>query len=230
MKSVLQCITRLGVFALILAAPPLARPGGAQGSRVLITVYQKGTRFNTILPGAAVCFTSTNYTKITDQRGIVIFDNVPAGSWSAVGWKSGFKAKRADIAVPGTATDVRASITLESGTEQSPCILPAPPPPPPITQVDLTVRVVRTDGTPVQHARVCVGTQNGYDLYAYAYETGTSGRAYFTVPKVYSVYVTASAPNMTGASKVVYLPTGVTTVHAEDTLSAGTGGHTCPVH
>jgi hypothetical protein len=196
----------------------------------MITVYQKGTSFSTPLAGAAVCFTALNNTKITDQRGLVIFDNVPQGNWSAIGWKSGFKLKRSDIAVPGTAVDVRASIVLESGIEASPCILPAPPPPPPIYEVALTVKVMRPDGTAFQHAKACVGNYSEQAIYGADYDIGSTGRAHFTVPKRYSVSVTAEADGFTGVSKTVYLSNTDGTEYVEVTLQAGPPGKKCPVY
>jgi hypothetical protein len=212
---------------LFAGAPLLAQ--SASGSRVLITVYKKGSLINSILPGAAVCFTSTDYTKITDQRGIVVYDNVPQGNWSAIGWKSGFKVKRSDIAVPGTATDVRASIVLESGTDSSPCILPNASPPASY-EVALTVQVVRADHTPIVHAKACVGNYSEQAIYGADYDIGTSGRAHFTVPKRYSVSVTAEASGFIGVSKTVYLNNTDGTEFVEITLEPGSGGKKCPVY
>jgi len=224
---------RSACAALLVAtfmSPAFSRSAHAQsGSRVLITVYKKGSLINSILPGAAVCFTSTDYTKITDQRGIVVYDNVPQGNWSAVGWKSGFKAKRTDIAVPGTATDVRASIVLESGTDSSPCILPTASPPA-TYEVALTVQVVRADHTPIVHAKACVGNYSEQAIYGADYDIGTSGRAHFTVPKRYSVSVTAEASGFIGVSKTVYLNNTDGTEFVEITLEPGSGGKKCPVY
>jgi hypothetical protein len=98
----------------------------AQGARVVITVFQAIPGVSTIpAVGAAVCFTSTNNTRLTNGSGQVTFDNIPAGQWSAVIWKSGFRARRSDITVPTGATIVPNIVTLsDRSSEASPCILP----------------------------------------------------------------------------------------------------------
>jgi hypothetical protein len=229
MRHSLRTFARAVVLTTAFLAPAFSRGAGAQGSRVFITVYKKGSPINSILPGAAVCFTSTNNTKITDQRGLVIYDNVPQGNWSAIGWKSGFKVKRSDIAVPVTATDVRASIVLESGTDSSPCILPNASPPA-TYEVALTVQVVRADHTPIVHAKACVGNYSEQAIYGADYDIGTSGRAHFTVPKRYSVSVTAEASGFIGVSKTVYLNNTDGSEFVEITLEPGSGGKKCPVY
>ncbi len=229
MRNAIRSLTCAASLAAGFFSLALSRSAEAQsGSRVLITVYKKGSLINSILPGAAVCFTSTNNTKITDQRGLVIYDNVPQGNWSAIGWKSGFKVKRSDIAVPGTATDVRASIVLESGTDASPCILPTVSPPP-VYEVALTVKVIRADDTAIQHSKACVGNYSEQAIYGADYDIGSSGKAFFTVPKRYSVSVTAEAAGFIGASKTVYLSNTDGTEFVPVTLEPGSGGKKCPV-
>lgn len=116
----------------------------AQGSRVIITVTQSNR--NTPAAGAAVCFSSTTNTKLADANGTVTFDNTPSGQWSAVAWKSGFRARRADISVSGTAAATASIALTQPGTEASPCVLPhlegttsTALPPDPVADLDLDV-------------------------------------------------------------------------------------------
>lgn len=110
-----------GVIALSLPYPV-----AAQGARVVVTVLQTLNRVTSPAAGAAVCFTSTTNTKLADANGVVTFDNVPAGQWSAVGWKSGFQAQRADITVSGTGEARGQIMLLNRSLAASPCILPPP--------------------------------------------------------------------------------------------------------
>lgn len=121
MKRSILCAPAL---AILSASMPLCL--AAQGTRVVITVFQSIPGISTVpASGAAVCFTSTTNTRLTNSSGQVVFDNVPAGQWSAVIWMSGFKTRRSDIAVPAGATVVPNVVTLtERSSEPSPCVLP----------------------------------------------------------------------------------------------------------
>lgn len=225
LRSFLLCM-------IVSAAPSL--DAAAQNARVLIKVYEKGSRISTPSVGAMVCFTATTNTKLTDQRATVSFSNVPTGAWSAVGWKSGFKAKRVDIPVPVASGDVNATIHLEPGNEPSPCVLPpaAPsptsPPAPGPTEVSLVVRVTDTTATPLQGARVCAGSGTGATTrYAGIHQTSSTGRVFLTVPKMYDIWITASRDGFVGTGKRVLLPAGMSTVNTTIELLAGSGGASC---
>lgn len=129
---------------MFVSSPP---PVGAQGARVIVTVTQTLNRTTSPAAGAAVCFTSTSNTKLADANGVVTFDNVPAGVWSAAAWKSGFQPKRADIRVSGT-SDARGQIMLlERSLNASPCVLPQSDPPPTPPPARLGEEVLAARGT-----------------------------------------------------------------------------------
>jgi hypothetical protein len=223
---------------VLLCLPVVA---AAQGSRVIITVYQTARTGETIRAYAAVvCFTSTNYSKYTDAYGTVTFDNVPQGAWSAVAWKSGFAAKRADISVLGTGTDVRATITLaEASFAASPCALPATPLPMPPAQpgkVTLVITVFRVVGstptnvTPLPNAYVCVGADSSHpDSYAKRAYTDANGKVVFHVDPLEHWQVTAGKSGFVGATAYYILPNPATYGIVQFRLFEGSGGPTCPV-
>jgi hypothetical protein len=107
----------------LFAASPVSV--GAQGSQVVVQVFQSIVGVPTFpAVGAAVCLSSTENTKITDGSGRVIYENIPAGTWSVITWKSGFRTRRTDVTVPGTGV-IPVVVTLrDRGTEASPCTLP----------------------------------------------------------------------------------------------------------
>jgi hypothetical protein len=219
--------------AFLLCLPIVAV---GQGSRVTITVYQTARTGETTRSYASiVCFTSTSYSKYTDMYGIVTFDNVPAGAWSAVAWKTGFQAKRADITVPATGADVRASITLvEPSLVASPCSTPTTPlptPPPQPGKVTLVITVFRnSDGTPLEKAYACVGSDASHpDSYAKRAYTDATGRVYFHVDPVERWAVTAGKDGFGGAIASYYLPNPATYGIVQFRLSPGSGGATCPL-
>lgn len=225
---------RMLVVFCSVSALVLSTDAHAQNARVLIRVYQKGSLISTPSTGAAVCFTSTDNTKITDTRATAIFSNVPKGTWSAVAWKTGYKAKRVDIPVTVGSGDVNASIYLDAGAEASPCVLPVPPPvstAPPAPgpgEVSLVVRITDAAGSPLQGARVCAGSGAGATTrYAGIHQTSSTGRVWLTVPKMYDVHVTASHDGHIGQGKNVLLPTGMSTVNATLALQSGSGGVAC---
>ena len=224
----------IGLLGLFAGSSLLGVPANAQDARVLVKVYQKGARLSTPSAGAAVCFTSTTNTKLTDQRATVVFSGVPRGTWSAVAWKSGYKAKRVDIPVTVSAGDVNASIHLDPGTESSPCVLPSAPPAPTSppapgpTEVSLVVRVTDAYGTPLQAAKVCAGSGSGAPTrYAAVHQTSSTGRVWLTVPKMYDIWVTALRDTYVGIGQRVLLPTGMSTVNTTIELQSGSGGATC---
>src|SRR5688572_18305030 len=182
---------RLRSVVLCVAVSGLTQQAAAQGSRVSITVYQS-PRSGATRPAhaAIVCFTSTDYSKYTDGYGMVSFADVPQGAWSAVAWKSGFRAKRADITVPATGTDVRATITLsEPSLAASPCDVPSGPVPMPAAEpgkVTLVISVFgAADGAPLQNAYACVGSDSSHpDSYAKRGYTDVAGRVVFHVDPV----------------------------------------------
>lgn len=208
----------------------------AQGSRVSITVYQS-PRSGATSPAhaAVVCFTSTDYSKYTDAYGTVSFANVPQGAWSAVAWKSGFRAKRADITVPATGSDVRTTITLsEPSFAASPCAVPSGPLPMPPAEpgkVTLVISVFRSaDGTPVQNAYACVGRDSTHpDSYAKRGYTDVAGRVVFHVDPVSRWEVTAGKAGFTGARSYYILGSTATYGIVQFRLVEGSGGATCPL-
>jgi len=112
----------LALVTALAASPATAR---GQGSRVIVTVFQSVPGISMIpAVGAAVCLSADNNTRITNGSGQVTFDNIIAGQWTLIAWKSGFRAMRSTITSPGTAT-IPAIITLAArSSEASPCILP----------------------------------------------------------------------------------------------------------
>lgn len=137
---------------------------GAQGSRVVVTVSQTLDRVTSRAAGAAVCLSSQDNTKLADANGVVTFDNVPAGYWPAIAWKSGFREKRADIRVSGT-SEARAEIMLlDRSLSASWCILPRP---------DLDVGI-RQSSNPL-----VAGTQQTYSVKVH--NRGTSGASSIVV-------------------------------------------------
>lgn len=238
MSSVRKFGMHLTAFATCVALFGSPVRSEAQGSRVLITVLQPGSTGPIGAAGAVVCFSSIDYSKLTGPYGGVTFENVPAGQWSAVAWTSGFRAKRADISVPGTATDVRATITLsELSSEASPCILPSTPPPtssfPPheAGKVTLVVTVYRgSDVTPLKDAYVCVGSDGSHrDSYAKRAYTDATGRVVFHVDHAPSWYVTAGKGGFASATSQYFLASTAEYGIVQFRLFAGSPGYICPL-
>lgn len=228
--------SRLAAFAAALALSLTPGATHAQGSRLIITVRQTTATGAVPAAGAAVCLTVANNTKLANAQGVVTFDNVPRGVWSAIAWKKGFKTRRADISVPGTGT-VRASMTLsELQLEASFCILPAAPPPttsvPPLApgKVRLHITVLRNaDGTPLQGAFACVGAgSSNPDSYAHRAYTDAAGQVSFDVDAVGQWYVTAKKTNYTGMISMYSLPSGTYGIIQFRLTEGSQAGATCP--
>ena len=117
-----RLISGLIVFA---AAALLASVEAGAQSRVVVQVFQSIPGGMVPSVGAAVCFSSTSNTRMTDGSGRVTFDNITPGSWSAIVWKSGFRTRRVDVTVPNAVTVIPVVVQLtERSTEAPPCVVP----------------------------------------------------------------------------------------------------------
>ena len=111
----------------------------------------------------------------------------------------------------------------------SPTPTPTPVPPPPVGSKSLNVIVLNSvNGLPVRGAQVCVGVHRWTTELAGIQRTSSTGRAYFTVPALYSVMVTASQAGFVGVSNEVLLPTLRNPVSTTISLVPGALGRTCP--
>ena len=113
-------------FALIAAAVSLVPAITTAQARVVFQVFQ-------VMPGgavqpsvgAAVCFSSTANTRLTNGSGQATFESIPAGTWTGHVWKSGFKPRRIDVTVPTGASVIPAVAQLsDRSTDAPPCVVP----------------------------------------------------------------------------------------------------------
>ena len=113
-------------FALAAAAASIAPATAAAQARVVFQVFQ-AIPGGAIQPsvGAAVCFSSTTNTRMTNGSGQATFEGIPAGTWAGHVWKSGFKPRRVDITVPNVVTVIPAVVQLtERSADAPPCVVP----------------------------------------------------------------------------------------------------------
>lgn len=114
-----------GLTLTLAAGLLLPEVAGAQAT-VVFQVFQSIPGISQLPSvGAAVCFSSTTNTRFTDGSGRATFTGIPAGTWAAHIWKSGFRPRRVDVTVPSGATVIPVVVTLsERSTEAPPCVVP----------------------------------------------------------------------------------------------------------
>ena len=117
---------QISAYAVSLAVGLLAPAAAGAQARVVFQVFQS-IPGGAVQPsvGAAVCFSSTTNTRMTNGSGQATFEGIPAGTWAGHVWKSGYKPRRVDVIVPQGATVIPAVTTLsERSTDAPPCVVP----------------------------------------------------------------------------------------------------------
>ena len=181
------------------------------------------TAFRNLPAGQQALVTISKSGRIGIERTITL-----APSWNnvQVNPQPGIGGPVCPQGTVGTVPPAPAPVVPPSPT---PTPTPTPVPPPPVGSKSLNVIVLNSvSGLPVQGAQVCVGVHRWTTELAGIQRTSSTGRAYFTVPALYSVMVTASHAGFVGVSNEVLLPTLRNPVSTTISLVPGALGRTCP--